>query len=212
MEKPLSDKQAAVLEFLRSFHAEHGHSPTEREIQEGMEFSSRAIVRHYLSILGRNGAITLQPGKARGILLPEAQAIAGRPMLSIPVYGTIPAGLPVEGEQEAESCIIVDADTLHLPRNARTFALKVRGDSMTGVNIVSGDTIILEFKEPCHGDIVAALIDGEVTLKRYLIRRGKPFLRAEHPDYPDLIPAQELVIQGVMVALLRIPRERKRIS
>jgi repressor LexA len=177
-----------------------------------MDISSRAVVRHYLSILDRKGSVTLQPGKSRGIILPEVQAIAALPMLSIPVFGTIPAGFPIEGQEEADSCITVDADTLHLPRNARTFALKVRGESMSGVNIVTGDTIILEFKEPCHGDIVAALIDGEVTLKRYLIRRGKPFLRAEHPDYPDLIPAQELVIQGVMVALLRIPRERKKLG
>jgi repressor LexA len=64
--------------------------------------------------------------------------------------------------------------------------------------------VILEFKEPRNKDIVAALIDGETTLKRYVVQRGKPFLRAENPKYPDLIPAQELVIQGVMIALFRV--------
>jgi repressor LexA len=63
--------------------------------------------------------------------------------------------------------------------------------------------VILEFRQPRKGDIVAALIDGETTLKRYLVDHGKPFLRAENPDYPDLLPAQELIIQGVLVALLR---------
>lgn len=206
MSHHLTDNQAAVLEFIRGFIAEHGHAPTDREIQSGMRFSSQSVARHYLAVLERKGALERQAGKARSIVLPEMKNAA--PLLTIPIYGTIPAGLPVEGQQEADACLTVDADTLHLPRNARTFALRVRGPSMTEAAILDGDTVILEFREARHGDIVAALIDGEVTLKRYLIRRGKPFLRAEHPDYPDLIPAQELVIQGVMVALVRVPSPR----
>jgi repressor LexA len=74
---------------------------------------------------------------------------------------------------------------------------------MINAHICHGDTVILEFREPRKGDIVAALIDGETTLKRYLIEKGKPFLRAENSRYPDLIPARELVIQGVLIALIR---------
>ncbi len=70
--------------------------------------------------------------------------------------------------------------------------------------IHDNDTVILERKDPQDKSIAAALIDGETTLKTYLVRRGRPFLRAENPDYPDLIPARELVIQGVMIALLRL--------
>jgi repressor LexA len=58
-------------------------------------------------------------------------------------------------------------------------------------------------REPKPRDIVAALIDGETTLKRYLVKNGQPYLKAENRDYPDLIPARELVIQGVMIALIR---------
>ena len=61
--------------------------------------------------------------------------------------------------------------------------------------------------DPRHGQIVAALIDGESTLKTYLVRSGKPYLRAENPKYPDLIPAQELMIQGVFKALIRKAKE-----
>ncbi len=204
----LTERQSAVLEFLREFTAEHGHPPTEREIQSGLGFSSQSVARHYLAALEKKGALTRRAGMARGLSLAGARPPAA--LLNIPLYGSIPAGLPVAAEQEAEGCITVDADTLHLPRNARTFALKVRGDSMTGANIVDGDSIILEFRDPRHGDIVAALIDGETTLKRYIVQRGRPYLRAENPKYPDLIPAQELVVQGVMVALLRLPRERKK--
>ena len=75
---------------------------------------------------------------------------------------------------------------------------------MVNAGIHENDTVILEFKEPRNQDVVAALIDGETTLKRYVLQRGKPFLKAANPKYPDLIPAQELVIQGVMIALFRL--------
>ena len=122
----------------------------------------------------------------------------------IPLYGTVPAGMPSDQQQESEACLTIDIDSLKIPNNARTFALKVRGDSMINAGIYQGDTIILEFKEARNKDFVAALIDGETTLKRYVVRNGKPFLKAENPKYPDLIPAQELVIQGVVIAVLRL--------
>jgi repressor LexA len=74
---------------------------------------------------------------------------------------------------------------------------------MIGANICPGDIVVLEVREPRPRDIVAALIDGETTLKRYVIENGQPFLRAENPDFPDLVPVQELVIQGVMQTLIR---------
>ncbi len=74
---------------------------------------------------------------------------------------------------------------------------------MIDAHICDGDTVILQLREPRKGDVVAALIDGETTLKHYLIEKGHPFLRAANAAYPDLIPARELVIQGVLIALLR---------
>ena len=103
-----------------------------------------------------------------------------------------------------DGCIDIDPTTLRLPKNARTFALKVRGDSMRNAAILEGDVVIMEFREARHGDIVAALIDGETTLKRFVVQNGVPYLRASNPKYPDLIPARELVIQGVLIALLRL--------
>jgi repressor LexA len=74
---------------------------------------------------------------------------------------------------------------------------------MTGAHIVEGDVVFLTPREPRPREIVAALIDGESTLKRFLVQHGQAFLRAENPRYPDLIPVSELLIQGVMVGLLR---------
>ena len=74
---------------------------------------------------------------------------------------------------------------------------------MTGAGIHDGDTAILEVREPRKGDVVAALIDGETTLKRYVMERGRAYLKAENPRFPNLIPLRELVVQGVLVALVR---------
>ncbi|HWB06557.1 MAG TPA: transcriptional repressor LexA [Verrucomicrobiales bacterium] len=204
MNQNLTTGQSAVLRFIRRYSDEHGHPPTDREIQEGMGFGSPSVARHYLGVLERKGALQRRPGKARGIILPDARP--PRPMLSIPLLGGITAGFPVDAVQDSESCIMVDAASLRLPSNAKTFALKVRGDSMTGVSILDGDYVIMDTRDPKPGDIVAALVDNETTLKTYIIRRGKPCLRAENPRYPDIIPGRELVIQGVMVAVLRVPQ------
>ena len=82
---------------------------------------------------------------------------------------------------------------------------------MIGAHIVDGDVVILEDAKEVHdGDVVAALIDGETTLKRYVVERGRPYLKAANPRYPNLVPARELKIQGVMVSLVRKQERRKR--
>jgi repressor LexA len=127
-----------------------------------------------------------------------------RPVADIPLYGSIPAGFADTRHQEAKGCISVDIESLGLRPTARTFALEVRGDSMIGRHILDGDYVVLEHGlTPRPGDVVAALIDNESTLKTFCLEKGKPCLRAENPQYPKLIPASELVIQGVMVALIR---------
>ena len=123
---------------------------------------------------------------------------------SLPLAGFVMAGRPQAEDSSVDTCLEVDADALKLPKNARTFALKVRGDSMKQAGILDGDVVVMEFRDARHGDIVAALIDGECTLKRYVMQNGVPYLRAANPKYPDLIPANELVIQGVQIALLRL--------
>ena len=121
----------------------------------------------------------------------------------VPICGEVVAGRPTGSEETEPGCIAVDLATIGISPNARTFALRVRGDSMVGAHILNGDTVVLELKPAHDGAVVAALVDGESTLKRYFVRRGVPFLKAENPRYPDVIPARELVIQGVVVAVFR---------
>ena len=122
----------------------------------------------------------------------------------IPIYGQIPAGMATLTEQTVLGHVSLDARSANVSPRGRTFALQVRGDSMVGAHILDGDVVILEDrKEAKSGDIVAALIDGETTLKRYVVERGRPYLKAENPRFPNLRPAHELRIQGVMVSLIR---------
>jgi repressor LexA len=201
MQPQLTNRQVEILEYLRLAQRQTGIMPSTREIQHYFGFASQTAAMSHLRALERKGVIQRLPGKARAVIFPEELDRAE--IVDVPIYGRIAAGMSQDAEPEREGCISIDIATLGLPRHARTFALRVRGDSMINAHICSGDTVILEFREPRKNDIVAALIDGETTLKRYLIQNGKPFLRAENPAYPDLIPARELIIQGVLIALLR---------
>lgn len=112
----------------------------------------------------------------------------------------IPAGWP---EDVSEGCVIFDPAALFRV-TPRTFALRVRGQSMVGAGICDGDVVIGEFTpEARPGSVVVALIDGESTLKRLVMHHGRPHLKADNPNWPQLVPLSELVIQGVVHTLVR---------
>lgn len=201
MSKGLTKRQIEVYEYLKREMRETGVMPSSRDIQEFFGFASQTAAMNHLRALEKKGVIQRIPGKARAVALVEE--LDREEIVDVPVYGSIAAGMAQDTQEEQEGCLSIDIRSLGIPRNARTFALKVRGDSMIDAHICNGDTVVLEFREPRRGDVVAALIDGETTLKRYVVENGKPFLRAENEMFPDLIPARELIIQGVMVALLR---------
>lgn len=201
MQHDLTNRQKEILAYLKQSQRQTGIMPSTRELQHYFGFASQTAAMSHLRALERKGVIQRLPGKARAVIFPED--LDRGEIADIPLYGSIAAGMAQDVEPERAGCVSVDISALGIPRHAKTFALKVRGNSMIDAHICDGDTVILEFREPRKGDIVAALIDGETTLKRYLVERGQPFLRAENPDFPDLIPARELVIQGVLIALLR---------
>jgi len=197
----LTVKQQAILDFITHQQVSAGYVPSTREIQEHFGFASQTAAVNHLRALERKGAIQRQAGKARAVAL--TSALKREPIMDIPIYGQIAAGMAQSTEQEDDGLLTVDAASIGIRPGQRTFALKVRGESMINAGINDGDLAVLEHKEPRHGDIVAALIDDETTLKRYVFSHGRPHLRAENPDYPDLIPVRELIVQGVMVALIR---------
>ena len=198
----LTTKQQEVLDYLRDYQREYGVMPSTRDIQHYFGFASQTAAVSHLKALEKKGAIQRHERKARAVVFPED--LERDEIINIPIYGNIAAGMATDQEQEREGFLSVDIASLGIARSADTFALKVRGDSMIDAHILDGDFVILENRQPRNNDIVAALIDGDTSLKRYVRKASKqPFLKAENKDYPNLIPARELVVQGVMVGLLR---------
>ena len=157
-----------------------------------------------MEALKSKGFVESMPGKARSLRVVSPLAKLRNRIMDIPIFGSIPAGFARSREQEAAGCVSVDIQSVGFKPTRNTFALRVAGDSMMGRHILEGDIVVLEHgPDPRPGDIVAALIDGESTLKTFVQKNGKPYLKAENPKYPDLIPAQELMIQGVFRALIR---------
>jgi len=203
----LTDRQKNVLDFIQREQREKGITPSTREIQSHFGFASQTSVMQYIAALERKGFLERHAGKARALITPVQKVR----ITDVPIYGQIPAGMSALTEQTIEGHLSLDSRSANVSKNRGTFALRVRGDSMTGAHIVDGDIVILEDSKDVHnGDIVAALIDGETTLKRYVVEHGRPYLKAENPRYPKLSPAQELKIQGVMVSLVRKQERRKR--
>lgn len=200
----LTDIQRRVFEFVRDKLVAGKPAPTTREIAENFGWSSKRAAECHIEALIRKGWLSSEPGKARSLRLKESAQAVRRAVIEIPLFGSIPAGFGADREQEADECIPVTVDSIGFKPTRNTFALRVSGDSMIGKHICDGDIVVLEHgPDPRHGQIVAALIDRKSTLKTFILKSGKPFLKAENPKYPDLIPSEELVIQGVFRALIR---------
>src|SRR4051812_46722073 len=196
----LTERQQNILDFIQREQREKGFTPSTREIQRHFRFASQTSVMQYLAALERKGFLDRHARKARALITPAMKVR----ITDVPIYGEIPAGMSVLAEQAIEGHVSLDARTVNASKNGRTFALRVRGDSMIDAHILDGDIVILEDRKDAQtGDIVAVLIDGETTLKRYVMDGGRPYLKAENPLFPDLVPARELRIQGVMVSLVR---------
>lgn len=206
--KDLTKQQRAIRDFIERETTAGRPCPSQREIAERFGFASKTAVACHVRALVKKGVLTIEAAKARSLRLTSPLAKLRNRVVDIPVFGSIPAGLPQAREQEAEGCVSVDIESIGIKPTRNTFALRINGDSMIGRHICDGDIVVLEHgPDPRPGQIVAALIDGESTLKTFILKSGKPYLRAENPNYPDLIPAQELMIQGVFKALIRRAKE-----
>src|SRR5678815_3296789 len=169
----LTERQKTVLDFIQSEQREKGITPSTREIQHHFGFASQTSVMQYIDVLERKGFLDRHARKARALITPVQKVR----ITDVPIYGQIPAGMASLTEQTVEGHVSLDSRSVNTTKNGRTFALRVRGDSMIGAHIVDGDVVILEArKDVQNGDIVAALIDGETTLKRYVTEHGRPYL------------------------------------
>ncbi|UCD86480.1 MAG: transcriptional repressor LexA [Desulfobacterales bacterium] len=198
----LSSKQEQVLKFLVDFNAEHGFPPTIRELCHYFGFKSLNTAHFHLRSLEKKGYIQVHPGKGRGITLPGARPLSER---QIPVVGRIAAGMPILALENIEDFLGIDKGFFGAET---TFAVQVRGDSMKDAHIQDGDYVIIKIQDQAEkGDIVAALIDDEVTLKYFYRTKNQIRLESANPKYPPLIfrkgDPRSFRILGIMIGLVR---------
>ena len=196
-----SNSQQMVLAFIEQYQGENQRLPTIREIQDHCGFKSPRAVSYILEKL-EEARLIIRRAHSRGVQLTKPSATAFG--IQLPLFASIPAGMPDEFDgSEAPETLRFIPTTLGISNPNRAFAVRVRGDSMIDAGIFSGDIVVLENKEARPGDIVAALIDGENTLKRLIKENGRVYLKAENARYPKLEPVEKLEIQGVVVSILR---------
>ena len=197
MHVDLTPAQQRVLDFVETRVARGENAPTYREICKSLGYRSPKAAADHLAALERKGYVILERGRARGIKLTRKSS-------GVPLLGRIAAGFPSDSPSELESRLPIDPTAFGIRDRSKAFALRVRGDSMTGRQILDGDVVLVEQEQsPRNGEIVAAIIDNESTLKTLIRRKGETWLRAENPLYPDLIPTIGLSIQGVARAVIR---------
>ena len=202
MSAVMTERQEQILDFIRQFQREQGVPPSSREIQRRFRLASQTTVIGHLRALANKGQIEQLAGRTWGLRASAVQA----QLFEIPVYGTIPAGLPAMQEQEADEKIAIDPSIFGVRRHGphQVWALRVRGDSMIDAHIMDGDLAVLERRDPREGDIIAALVDETTTtLKRLMHLRGRAVLRAANRRYRDIVPERQLESQGVLVGLIR---------
>ena len=213
----LTQRQRRVLEVIRDSIERRGYPPSVREIGEAVGLSSASSVAHQLSVLQKKGWLRRDPNRPRALdvrlpedsphsLPPTADVLGGSGDLQspaptyVPLVGRIAAGGPVLAEQAVE-------DVFPLPRElvgeGTLFMLKVVGDSMVEAAICDGDWVVIRQQPTAeNGEIVAAMIDGEATVKTYKRRDGHVWLLPHNPAY-EPIPGDDATVLGRVVSVLR---------
>ncbi|MBY8850288.1 transcriptional repressor LexA [Saccharothrix longispora] len=201
----LPERQQRILAVIRDWAVRHGHSPSTREIGDAVGLRSSSSVSKHLAALEdkgflRRGASMSRPIDVRAFLREPAGREPAGDSVPVPVVGDIAAGAPIMAEEHVD-------DVLNLPREltgrGTVFGLRVRGDSMVDAAICDGDIVVVRRQQEAHsGQIVAAMIDGEATVKVYRRRNGHVLLEPRNPAY-DVIDGDEAVVLGTVVSVLR---------
>ncbi|RZT14010.1 SOS-response transcriptional repressor LexA [Mycobacterium sp. BK558] len=209
----LTERQRTILEVIRSSVTTRGYPPSIREIGDAVGLTSTSSVAHQLRTLERKGYLRRDPNRPRAVDvrgIDDAAAptvstdVAGSDALPeptfVPVLGRIAAGGPILAEEAVE-------DVFPLPRElvgeGSLFLLKVVGESMIDAAICDGDWVVVRQQNVAdNGDIVAAMIDGEATVKTFKRTRGQVWLMPHNPAF-DPIPGNDAAVLGKVVTVIR---------
>jgi repressor LexA len=204
----MTQRQREVLGFMRGFSDKHGAPPTVREIAERFRFTPRAAFDH-LRALERKGMLQRRVSDkrvSRLLVLTDRGPERARREREIPILGNIAAGAPIFAVENREDVIPVRPEWL-AAKGGDVFALRVRGDSMIEAHIADGDLVLVRKQESAAaGDIVAAMIDQEATVKRFATEGGAVVLKPEHPTMkPIVVDPQraDFRILGKVIGLIR---------
>jgi repressor LexA len=199
---PLTKRQREILDYIDAFIADQGYAPSFEEIAEHFGYSSLATVHEHLSNLERKGYIRKSYNESRSIEMVEGDS--GVRALELPLLGAVAAGLPIEAVQDRES-ISVPLDMVRPGKD--NFVLRVQGNSMIDEQIRDGDYIVVAAQPTASdGEVVVALVGGEsATVKKFYREPGNQVrLQPANPTMePLVVSAQDVVVQGVVVGLIR---------
>ena len=198
----ISEKQLAILEFIRSEILSKGYPPSVREICSAVGLKSPATVHAHLNSLENNGYIRRDPSKPRTIeIIDDDFALTRREYAQIPVVGTVAAGSPLLASENITDYFPLPADMIP---DGNLFMLKVKGDSMINAGILNGDKIIVrQCSDASNGDIVVALLEDEATVKTIYKEKGHIRLQPENPDYDPII-VNNVSILGKVIGVFRL--------
>lgn len=197
----LTKRQSEILQFIQNEMELEGEAPTVREIAEQFGIRSTNAVADHLKALERKGVIERDPRSARGIHLPDEKVEARR----IPVLGAIAAGLPILAEENREGWITLGEE---FSSSGDLFALRVRGDSMIDAHIMPDDLVVVRMQNTANrGQIVAALLGDEATLKTYMPQGNTVLLLPANAEYDPIVidrnSEHQLQILGIAIGLVR---------
>ena len=201
----LTTRQVTILDFIKTATESQGYAPSMREIGEAAGLNSPASVKYQLDILEEKGFIRRDAdrGRAMEVILPDSMTGEGAhtdKTRFIPLVGSIAAGVPITADQQVE-------ETVPLPESlvgkGELFMLKVKGESMINAAICDGDYVVIrQQKDANNGDIVAAMIDGEATVKTFSRKSGHIWLLPANDDFAP-IDGDQCEVLGIVTAVLR---------
>ncbi|WP_375488249.1 transcriptional repressor LexA [uncultured Mycobacterium sp.] len=212
VDSALTERQRTILEVIRASVTSRGYPPSIREIGDAVGLTSTSSVAHQLRTLERKGYLRRDPNRPRAVDVrgaddaaqPVVTEVSGSDALPeptfVPVLGRIAAGGPILAEEAVE-------DVFPLPRElvgeGALFLLRVVGDSMVDAAICDGDWVVVRQQNVAdNGDIVAAMIDGEATVKTFKRTGGQVWLMPHNPAF-DPIPGNDAAILGKVVTVIR---------
>jgi repressor LexA len=198
--KGLTVRQKEVLEYIKSFIRTYKYPPTVREIADYLQVSVKGAYDH-LKALQRKQVIKCNLNRSRAInVIGEDGPYEDSLYQNVPILGAVAAGRPLFAEENMEGQLRVPQGYL---RSGRYFALRIKGDSMKDAGIFDGDVAVVRHQSMAdNGDIVVALVDEAVVLKRFYLEKNRVQLRSENPAYPPIF-TQSVRVLGKLFFLIR---------